>query len=102
MKDQNCEAGCMRFECGGVRHRRECANYPESLTQVWHDAEATYVAEIEKLRACLDHTREEICEGPVDDVLWHDAGTTTVDNISATLGDGWTYDGWADAKSTQH
>lgn len=59
------------------------------------------VAERDQLRACLDHTREEICEGPVDDVLWHDAGCTTVDNITLALGDGWTYDGWLQAKEGQ-
>lgn len=59
--------------------------------------------EIERLRACLEHTREEICEGPVDDVLWHTAvpACTTVDNITLALDDGWTYDGWLDAKETQ-
>lgn len=62
------------------------------------------LVERKELRACLDNTREEICEGPVDDVLWHTAipACTTVDNISLVLGDGWTYDGWLDAKSTDH
>lgn len=60
-------------------------------------------AEIERLRACLENTRDEICEGPVDDTLWHTAvpACTTVDNITLALRDGWTYDGWLDAKSTQ-
>lgn len=53
------------------------------------------------LRACLDNVRDEICEGPVDDVLWHNAGCTTVDNITMALGDGWTYDGWLQAKEGQ-
>lgn len=53
------------------------------------------------LRACLEHTREEICEGPVDDVLWHDAGCTTVDNITLALEDSWTYDGWLQSKKGQ-
>ncbi len=59
--------------------------------------------EIERLRACLEHTREEICEGPVDDVLWHSAipSCTTVDNITLALNDGWTYDGWLQAKADQ-
>lgn len=59
--------------------------------------------EIAKLRACLEHTRDEICEGPVDDTLWHTAvpACTTVDNITLTLGDGWTYDGWLQAKEEQ-
>lgn len=58
-------------------------------------------SEISKLRACLEATRDEICEGSVDGVLWHNAGITTVDNITYALNDGWTYDGWAEAKSTQ-
>lgn len=59
--------------------------------------------DIEKLRACLENTRDEICEGPVDDVLWHSAvpACSTVDNITLTLDDGWTYDGWLQAKETQ-
>ncbi len=59
--------------------------------------------EIDRLRACLDATRDEICEGPVDDTLWHTAipACTTVDNITLALRDGWTYDGWLEAKSTQ-
>ena len=60
-------------------------------------------AENLRLRKCLAHTREEICEGPVDDVLWHTAmpSCTTVDNITLTLNDGWTYDGWLQAKEEQ-
>lgn len=52
--------------------------------------------EIESLRKCLSDTREEICRGPVGDVLWHSGvpACTTVDNITITLGDGWNYDAW--------
>lgn len=58
--------------------------------------------ETARLRACLEHTRDEICEGPVDDVLWHSAvpACTTVDNITLALDDGWTYDGWLDARQS--
>lgn len=58
---------------------------------------------IAALEACLSDTREEICEGPVDDVLWHAAvpACTTVDNITLALNDGWTYDGWLQAKEEQ-
>lgn len=49
-----CEAGCMSFDGGEVKHRRECVYYPESLTKLWHDTEAAYVAEIERLRAALE------------------------------------------------
>ena len=96
-----CQPGCMSFDGGEVKHRLDCVHYPESLTKVWHDREAELSAEITRLRACLENTRDEICEGPVGDVLWHDAGCTTVDNITLALRDGWTYDGWTDAKSTQ-
>lgn len=52
--------------------------------------------EIARLRACLVSTRHEICKGPVDDVLWHQStpACTTVDNITFTLGDEWSYDDW--------
>ena len=79
------------------RRRDHVGPYAEHIV---HSVKA-YEREIERLRACLDATRDEICEGPVDDVLWHDEITTTVDNITLTLEDGWTYDGWLGAKGTQ-
>lgn len=67
------------------------------------DLAARAAKRIEELEACLHDTRDEICEGPVDDVLWHSAvpACTTVDNITLVLNDGWTYDGWLEAKETQ-
>lgn len=49
-----CEAGCMVFDGGERKHHRDCVHYPESLTKLWHDTEAGYVAEIERLRVALD------------------------------------------------
>ena len=48
-----CQPGCMVFDGGERKHRRDCEHYPESLTKLWHDAEAGYVAEIERLRSAL-------------------------------------------------
>jgi len=72
-----------------------------ALAQITVDGER--LEELERLRACLENTRDEICEGPVDDVLWHTAvpACTTVDNITLALRDGWTYDGWLQAKEEQ-
>lgn len=63
-------------------------------------AEAEIIAlrdRVDSLREALSSVRDEICSGPVSDVLWHDKGETTVDFICNTLGDDWTYDKWAEA-----
>ena len=77
--------------------------YKESDIDALQNRIAELEAENLRLRKCLEHTREEICEGPVEDVLWHTAmpSCTTVDNITLTLNDGWTYDGWLQAKEEQ-
>lgn len=71
---------------------RADAVFDSTLGDPWRQA----ANEIERLRKCLADTREEICRGPVDDVLWHEAvpACTTVDNITTTLGDGWSVDAW--------
>ena len=58
---------------------------------------------IEQLEACLADTRDEICLGPVDDTLWHTEipACTSVDNITLTLGDDWSYDDWLQDQRTQ-
>lgn len=48
-----CEAGCLVFDGGEVKHHRDCVHYPESLTKVWHDREAELVAEIDRLRGLV-------------------------------------------------
>lgn len=55
------------------------------------------------LRECLQQTRHEICAGPVDDTLWHQEmpACTTVDNITLTLADDWSYDDWIAENETQ-
>ena len=53
-----CEAGCMSFDGGEVKHHRDCVHYPESLTKLWHDTEAAYQAEIDRLRAEVEAWRE--------------------------------------------
>lgn len=55
-----CEAGCMSFDGGEVKHHRDCVHYPESLTKLWHDTEAAYQAEIERLRSALRSCLEVI------------------------------------------
>lgn len=59
-------------------------------------------SEIARLRKCLADTRHEICLGPVDDTLWHheSPACTSVDNITLTLGDDWSYDDWLSGQST--
>ena len=78
------------------KHHSDCEHYPESLTKLWHDTEAAYLSEIERLRKCLKETRHEICAGPRDDTLWHTEmpSCTTVDNITLTLDDDWDYAEW--------
>ena len=51
-----CQPGCMSFDGGEVKHRRDCVHYPESLTKIWHDTEAELRAENERLRAALHVT----------------------------------------------
>lgn len=63
------------------------------------DLETAYLAALDRiaeLEGALRDTRHEICTGPVDDVLWHTSvpACTTVDNITLTLGDYWSYDEW--------
>ena len=53
MSGPQCEAGCMVFTGGERKHHRDCPYYPESMTKLWHDTEADYVAEIERLRTSL-------------------------------------------------
>jgi hypothetical protein len=50
---KQCQAGCMSFDGGEVKHRRDCIHYPESLTKIWHDTEAELRAEIERQREIL-------------------------------------------------
>ncbi len=52
-----CQPGCMVFDGGERKHRRDCEHYPESLTKLWHDTEADYIAEIDRLRAVLEEVR---------------------------------------------
>ena len=61
------------------------------------EAQAAAGAEITRLQSALASVRAEICTGPIDDVLWHNKGETTVDFITNTLGDDWTYDKWFEA-----
>jgi hypothetical protein len=53
-----CEAGCLSFDGGEKKHHRDCEHYPESLTKLWHDTEAAYIAEIDRLRSTLETVRE--------------------------------------------
>lgn len=48
-----CEAGCMAFDGGEVKHHRDCVHYPDSLTKVWHDLEAKYLEERSDLLVAL-------------------------------------------------
>lgn len=50
---KQCQPGCMSFDGGEVKHRRDCVHYPESLTKLWHDTEAELRAEIAMLRTAL-------------------------------------------------
>jgi hypothetical protein len=57
-------------------------------------------ARIAELEWALRDVREEICTGPVNDVLWHNEipSETTVDFICNTLNDDWDYDKWLEAR----
>lgn len=58
-----CEAGCVRYDGGEVRHLKECAHYAESLTKMFDDA----VAENARLREALEpfslalHIAQQAC-----------------------------------------
>lgn len=54
-----CVSGCMNYDGGERKHHRDCPHYPESLTKVWHDTEAAYIAEIERLRWWLEFIRAQ-------------------------------------------
>ena len=73
-----CEAGCMHFTGGEVKHHRDCPYYPDSLTKIWHDTEAEYVAEINRLRAALE---------PFTAGCFWDNGDLTVDRGAPSLDD---------------
>lgn len=60
---KQCEAGCMSFDGGEVKHHRDCTQYPESLTKLWHDTEAQYLGEIDRLRYVLGGVRDAIKTG---------------------------------------
>ena len=81
-----CEAGCMSFDGGEVKHHRDCTHYPESLTKLWHDTEADYVAEIDRLRAALK---------PFAEYMRTPEGRLDEDNHGKPLADeqgvGWVY-----------
>lgn len=53
-----CQPGCMAFDGGEVKHRRDCVHYPESLTKLWHDTESELRAEIDRLRDALREADE--------------------------------------------
>lgn len=47
--EHQCEAGCVHFTCGSIRHIKECANYPESLSEL-----------IDEQRIEIDHLKESV------------------------------------------
>jgi len=53
-----CQAGCISFDGGEKKHRKDCDFYPESLTKMWHDTEAELTSEIERLNRVLDAVEE--------------------------------------------
>lgn len=55
---EKCEAGCMVFDGGEVKHHRDCVHYPESLTKLWHDTEEELNDKIEGLEADLESAVE--------------------------------------------
>lgn len=55
-----CEAGCMSFDGGEVKHHRDCVHYPESLTKLWHDLEDRYVRDLSTLEIALRKIRNEV------------------------------------------
>ena len=65
-----CQAGCLSFDGGEKKHHRDCEYYPESLTKLWHDTEADYIAEIERLRTTLKTVREMTPRG-IDPKLFY-------------------------------
>ena len=55
-----CEAGCLSFDGGEVKHTRGCVHYPESLTKLWHDTEARYIHDLSILEVALRKIRNEV------------------------------------------
>ncbi len=75
----------------------------EELVADFNDAVSTLHScrdRVEELESALKDVREEICRGPVNDVLWHRnfPSETTVDFICNTLGDDWDYDEWLESR----
>lgn len=69
------------------------------LRRIVSDEQARSVAltaRVKELEQALREVREEICRGPVNDILWHQEtpAETTVDFITNTLNDNWSYDAW--------
>lgn len=78
--------------------RREFAG---GVEYVRADALEAAQARIAELEGALRDVREEICTGPVNDVLWHNEipSETTVDFICNTLNDDWDYDKWLETRA---
>lgn len=73
--DPKCQAGCMSFEGGEVKHRRDCVHYPESLTKLWHDTEGRYVADLAAMELALRQVRNQAPLGSRVRVIADDALT---------------------------
>ena len=83
----------LRGELARIRSERE---YVVGFNDGCCHSAGVEKATMDALRQCLSDTRHEICLGPIDDTLWHhkSPACTSVDNITMTLGDDWSYDDW--------
>ncbi len=46
---KQCEAGCMHYHGGEVRHHKDCRYYPESMTEMLDAAEAEAEAKVKQV-----------------------------------------------------
>ena len=59
---ERCEAGCMVFTGGEIRHDKNCIFYPESLTKLNADKIDKLKKETAKLKLTIEKLKEQLVE----------------------------------------
>lgn len=75
----DCEAGCVNFTCGSIKHLKECKNYHDSMSQMVDERNER----IEKLESALSKLIDvaQECDG------WESFPSSDLDEANKCLGD---------------